>query len=71
MQDFEGDGEGEGGVFGVEEGEDYAQDGWGAVYGDDLEGLCGVGGERGVHVWEFMYTRGRFMSMYAKTNTVL
>ena len=28
-----------------------------------------VGG--GVHVWEGMYTRGRFMSMYGKTNTVL
>ena len=25
---------------------------------------------RGVHVWELMYTRGGFMSMYAKTNTV-
>ena len=28
-----------------------------------------VGG--GVHVWERMYTRGGFMSMYGKTNTVL
>ena len=28
-----------------------------------------VGG--GVHVWELMYTHGGFMSMYAKTNTVL
>ena len=28
-----------------------------------------VGG--GFHVWEFMYTRGGFMSMYGKTNTVL
>ena len=27
--------------------------------------------EAGVHVWELMYTRGEFMSMYAKTNTVL
>ena len=26
-----------------------------------------VGGERGVHVWELMYTRGGFMSMYGKT----
>ena len=25
----------------------------------------------GLHVWELMYTRGRFMSMYGKTNTVL
>ena len=24
----------------------------------------------GVHVWEHMYTRGGFMSMYGKTNTV-
>ena len=31
----------------------------------------GEGGERGVHVWERMYTRGGFMSMYGKTNTVL
>ena len=26
---------------------------------------------RGVQDWELMYTRGRFMSMYGKTNTVL
>ena len=31
----------------------------------------GVGGGRGVHVWELMYTHGGFMSMYSKTNTVL
>ena len=31
----------------------------------------GEGGGRGVHVWERMYTRGGFMSMYGKTNTVL
>ena len=43
----------------------------GLVHGDDLEGLCGVGGERGVQDWELMYTRGGFMSMYGKTNTVL
>ena len=29
------------------------------------------GGGRGVHVWDCMYTRGGFMSMYGKTNTVL
>ena len=29
--------------------------------------FCG----RGVHVWDRMYTRGGFMSMYGKTNTVL
>ena len=35
-------------------------------------GRCyGEGGRRGVHVWEPMYTRGGFMSMYGKTNTVL
>ena len=30
-----------------------------------------ISGGRGVHVWEHMYTRGGFMSMYGKTNTVL
>ena len=43
----------------------------GLVHGDDPEGCCGEGGGRGVHVWERMYTRGGFMSMYGKTNTVL
>ena len=43
----------------------------GLVHGDDPEGCCGDGGERGVHVWERMYTRDGFMSMYGKTNTVL
>ena len=44
----------------------------GLVHGDDPEGGCGVGGGGGVvHVWELMYTRGGFMSMYGKTNTVL
>ena len=37
----------------------------------DPERCYGEGGGRGVHVWELMYTRGGFMSMYAKTNTVL
>ena len=31
----------------------------------------GEGGGRGVQDWELMYTRGGFMSMYGKTNTVL
>ena len=31
----------------------------------------GEGGGRGVQAWEHMYTRGGFMSMYGKTNTVL
>ena len=43
----------------------------GLVHGDDPERWYGVGGGRGVHVWERMYTRGGFMSMYGKTNTVL
>ena len=43
----------------------------GLVNGDDPEGCYGEGGGRGVHVWERMYTRGGFMSMYGKTNTVL
>ena len=43
----------------------------GLVHGDDPERRCGEGGGRGVHVWERMYTRGGFKSMYGKTNTVL
>ena len=43
----------------------------GLVHGDDPEGCCGEVGGRGVHVWDSMYTRGGFMSMYGKTNTVL
>ena len=38
--------------------EDYSP--WGHKVGHDL-----------VQDWELMYTRGRFMSMYGKTNTVL
>ena len=43
----------------------------GLVRGDDPERCYGEGGGRGVHIWERMYTRGGFMSMYGKTNTVL
>ena len=43
----------------------------GLVHGDDPEGCGGEGGRRGVHVWDRMYTRGGFMSMYGKTNRVL
>ena len=43
----------------------------GLVHGDDPKVCCGEGGGRGVHVWDCMYTRGGFMSMYGKTNTVL
>ena len=43
----------------------------GLVHGDDPKRWYGVGGGRGVHVWELMYTHGGFMSMYGKTDTVL
>ena len=43
----------------------------GLVHRDDPEGCCWEGGGRGVRVWDHMYTRGGFMSMYGKTNTVL
>ena len=42
----------------------------GLVHGDDPERYV-VGGGRGIQDWELVYTRGRFMSMYGKTNTVL
>ena len=41
----------------------------GLVHWDDPEGWDGDGGGRGVHVWERMYTRGGFMSMYGKKQT--
>ena len=43
----------------------------GLVHWDNPEGWYGDGGGRGVQDWELMYTRGRFMLMYGKTNTVL
>ena len=43
----------------------------GLMHVDDPERCYGERGRRGVHVWELMYTRGGFMSMYGKTNTVL
>ena len=36
-----------------------------------IEGWYGEGGERGVQDWEHVYTCGRFMLMYGKTNTIL
>ena len=43
----------------------------GMVHLDEPEGWYGEGGGRGVQDGEHMYTRGRFMSMYGKTNTIL
>ena len=43
----------------------------GLVHRDDPERWYREGGGRGVQDWELMYTRGGFMSMYGKTNTVL
>ena len=43
----------------------------GLVHWDDPEEWYGQGGGRGVQDWELMYTRGRCISMYGKTNTVL
>ena len=43
----------------------------GLVHWDDPEGWYGEGGGRRVQDGEHMYTRGRFMSMYGKTNTIL
>ena len=47
------------------------QHAWGWCTGMTQRDVVGreVGGR--VHVWERMYTRGGFMSMYGKTNTVL
>ena len=38
---------------------------------DDPEGWSGEGGGRGVQDGEHVYTHGRFMLMYGKTNTIL
>ena len=43
----------------------------GLVYWVDPEGWYGEGGGRGVQNWEHVYTRGGFMLMYGKTNTIL
>ena len=43
----------------------------GLVHWDDPERWYGEGGGRGVQDWEHVYTRGGFMLMYGKTNTVL
>ena len=43
----------------------------GLVHWDDPEGWYGEGGGRGVRDGEHVYTRGGFMLMYGKTNTIL
>ena len=43
----------------------------GLVHWNDPEGWYGEGEERGVQDWEHVYTHGRFMLMYGKTNTIL
>ena len=43
----------------------------GLVHWDDPEGWYGEGGGRGIQDGEYVYTRGRFMLTYGKTNTVL
>ena len=43
----------------------------GLVHWDDPEGWYREGGGRGVQDGEYVYTRGRFMLMYDKTNTIL
>ena len=42
----------------------------GLVHWDDPEGWYGEGGGRGVQDGEHVYTRGGFMLMYGKTNTI-
>ena len=41
------------------------------VHWDEPEGWYGEGGGRGVQDGEHMYTHGRFLSMYGKTNKIL
>ena len=43
----------------------------GLVHWDDPERWYGEGGGRRVQDWEHMYTRGGFMLMFGKTNTML
>ena len=43
----------------------------GLVHWDDPAGWYREGGGRGVQDREHMYTRGGFMLMYGKTNTIL
>ena len=41
------------------------------MHWDDPEGWYGEGGGRGIQDGEHVYTCGRFMLMYGKTNTIL
>ena len=43
----------------------------GLVHRDDPEGWYGEGGGRGVQDREHVYTCGRFMLIYGKTNAIL
>ena len=43
----------------------------GMVHWDDPEGWYGEGGGRRVQDGEYVYTCGRFMLIYGKTNTIL
>ena len=43
----------------------------GLVHWDDLEGWYRDGGGRGVQDGKHVYTRGRFMLMCGRTNTIL
>ena len=43
----------------------------GLVHWDDPERWYGEAGGRGVQDWEHVYTRGGFMLMFGKTNTIL
>ena len=43
----------------------------GLVHWDDPEGWYGEGGGRGVQNREHVYTCGKFMLMYGKTNKIL
>ena len=43
----------------------------GLVHWDDPEEWDGEGGGSGVQDWEHVYTRGGFMWIYGKTNTIL
>ena len=43
----------------------------GLVHWDDSEGWYGEGGGRRVQDGEHMYTCGRFISIFGKTNTIL